>query len=95
MKRCSSISFTGHALRRMFERGLMNNEVLFAIQTGEVIMDYPDDRPHPSQLRLGWVGEKAIHDLVSQASGNDACYVITAYYPALAIWADDFKTRRS
>jgi len=33
--------------------------------------------------------------VVSQASENDACYVITAYYPALAIWADDFKTRRS
>lgn len=79
----------------MFERGLSNEEVIYVIQTGEVVMDYPDDRPYPSELRLGWVSSKAIHVVVSQDHENDACYVITAYYPSLEVWNEGFKSRRS
>lgn len=91
---CSSITYTGHALRRMFDRGLSVQEVTTVIQSGVVIMDYPDDTPFPSQLRLGWVRSKAIHVVVSKNPEKDSCYVITAYYPSLEIWHDDFKTRR-
>lgn len=94
MPYCTSITYTGHALRRMFERGLTKSEVVTTIQSGEVIADYPDDQPHPSQLRLGWVCQKAVHIVVSREPEQGACYVITAYYPSLNIWHDDFKTRR-
>jgi len=94
MPYCTSIAYTGHALRRMFERGLTKSEVMVAIQSGEVIMDYPDDQPYPSQLRLGWVHQKAVHVVVSRDPDIGKCYVITAYHPSLNIWHDDFKTRR-
>ena len=95
MKQCTSVTYTGHALRRMFERQLSSEEVVYTLQTGELVVDYSDDRPYPSQLRLGWVNGRAIHVVVSQNPGNDECYVVTAYYPSLEIWNDDFKTRRS
>lgn len=95
MKQCTSVTYTGHALRRMFERQLSSEEVVYTLQTGELVVDYPDDRPYPSQLRLGWVNGRAIHVVVSQNPENGECYVVTAYYPSLEIWNDDFKTRRS
>ena len=95
MKQCTSVTYTGHALRRMFERQLSTEEVVYTLQAGELVVDYPDDRPYPSQLRLGWVNGRAIHVVVSQNLENGECYVVTAYYPSLEIWNDDFKTRRS
>ncbi|TBW55211.1 DUF4258 domain-containing protein [Marinobacter halodurans] len=95
MRQCSSVSYTGHALRRMFERGLSSEEVVYVIQAGDMIMDYPDDRPYPSQLRLGWVNNRAIHVVVAQETESCACYVITAYYPTQDVWSEDFKSRRS
>jgi hypothetical protein len=95
MKQCTSVTYTGHALRRVFERQLSSEEVVYTLQTGELVVDYPDDLPYPSQLRLGWVNGRAIHVVVSQHPENGECYVVTAYYPSLEIWNDDFKTRRS
>ena len=94
MLSCTSIFYTGHALKRMFERGLLEQDIAAALKSGEIVMDYPDDRPYPSQLRLGWVNGAAIHIVVSRNPQQGACYVITAYYPSLKIWHDDFKTRR-
>ncbi|WP_413639359.1 DUF4258 domain-containing protein [Marinobacter sp.] len=95
MKQCTSVKFSGHALRRMFERLLSTEEVIFTIQTGERITGYPDDRPHPSELRLGWVDDKPVHVVVAQNQENNECYVITAYVPSPKIWNEDFKTRRN
>ncbi|KPQ28789.1 MAG: protein of unknown function containing DUF4258 domain [Marinobacter excellens HL-55] len=94
MEPCVSVSYTGHALRRMFERGLSNEEVIYTLQAGETIAEYPEDNPYPSKLKLGWVYGKAIHVVASRNPGNGECYIITAYYPSSDIWADDFKTRR-
>ena len=45
---CTEIVFSGHAIRRIFERGLGQDAILKAMRTGEVIAEYPDDSPHPS-----------------------------------------------
>lgn len=95
MKQCTSVKFSGHALRRMFDRKLSTEEVIFTIQTGETITGYPDDKPYPSELRLGWVSDKPVHVVVAQNQENNECYVITAYVPSSEIWSDDFKIRRS
>mgnify|MGYP005844707877 CR=1 FL=1 len=94
MEPCVSVRYTGHSLRRMFERGLSNEEVIYTLQAGETIADYPKDNPYPSQLKLGWVDGKAIHVVVSRNQDNGQCYIITAYYPSSDIWTDDFKIRR-
>lgn len=79
----------------MFERSMSTVDVIFTIQTGETIAGYPDDRPYPSELRLGWVNERPVHVVVAQNQENNECYVITTYVPSPEIWDDDFKTRRN
>lgn len=95
MKQCTSVKFSGHALGRMFERSLSAEEVIFTIQTGEMITGYPEDKPYPSELRLGWVNDRPVHVVVAQNQESNECYVITAYVPSPEIWNDDFKTRRN
>ncbi|MBI2917323.1 MAG: DUF4258 domain-containing protein [Chloroflexi bacterium] len=36
-------TFRGHAIRRMFKRGISVDDVRHVLATGEVIEDYPDD----------------------------------------------------
>lgn len=95
MKQCTSVKFSGHALRRMFERSLSTEDVICTIQTGETIGGYPDDKPYPSELRMGWVSDRPVHVVVAQNPENNQCYVITAYVPSPDIWIDDFKIRRN
>jgi len=39
------ILFSGHAVRRMFERVIGQPEIIEVIRSGEVITEYPDDEP--------------------------------------------------
>ena len=91
---CEQIIYSGHAVRRMFERSLLPAHVAIAIQRGEVIADYPDDSPHPSALILGFVEGKPIHAVVAVDAASHRCYVVTAYRPDPGIWAQDFRSRR-
>jgi hypothetical protein len=91
---CGKVEFSGHALRRMFERGISVDEVLVVVSTGEIIADYPDDSPLPSCLLLGIVKTRPIHVVAAKDSVNQLCVIITAYPPDPAQWQADFKTRR-
>ncbi len=91
---CKEIIFSGHAVQRMFERGLKVAEVQFIIKSGEIIASYPDDRPLPSFLFLGWVRERPLHVVVAVDAEKQQCQVVTAYIPDPALWGRDFKTRR-
>ncbi|MFQ5954886.1 MAG: DUF4258 domain-containing protein [Kiloniellales bacterium] len=62
---CDRILFSGHAIRRMFERGLRVSDVAAVLRHGEVIDVYPEDTPFPSRLMLGFVGSRAIHVVVA------------------------------
>ncbi len=48
--------FRVHAIQRMFERSIQDEDVRTVLRQGEVIEAYPDDTPYPSYLMLGWVG---------------------------------------
>ena len=91
---CASVAFSGHALSRMFERGLQRDAVLDVIRRGEIIAEYPDDRPYPSYLLLGFVTGEPLHVVVARDSGSRRCFVVTAYRPRVDLWSDDFKTRK-
>ncbi|MBN2701969.1 MAG: DUF4258 domain-containing protein [Methylothermaceae bacterium] len=79
----------------MFERGLSKDEVLNVIEHGASITEYPDDRPYPSRLLLGWIEERPIHVVVAKDWESRICFVVTAYPPNPSIWSADFKTRRT
>jgi len=49
-----------HAIKRMHERRITEAEIHRALETGQVIENYPNDTPHPSALLLGMAGIKAV-----------------------------------
>ena len=92
---CREVSFTGHAFQRMFERSVSPEEVRQVIDGGEVIQEYPDDRPFPSCLILGWVEGRALHAVVARDPDSGRCFVVTAYPPDPGLWDSEFRTRRT
>ena len=86
--------FSGHAVRRMFERGISEGDVQLVVSAGETIADYADDTPYPSRLILGFVNGRPIHVVVADAGAQAACVVITAYIPEEDQWSPDYRKRR-
>ncbi len=89
------VVFSGHAVRRMMERGLSKDGVLSVLDQGEVIADYPDDTPFPSVLLLGDVDGKPVHVVAARDKNTGDRYVITAYVPGLNVWQPGFRRRRN
>ena len=92
---CTSITYSGHVLLRMFARAVTTAMVEDVIKNGVVIEDYPADFPYPSCLILGHVGTGPLHVVVAQDPANGTCIAVTAYVPDPARWSADFKTRRT
>ena len=91
---CEQIVFTGHAVRRMFERAVGRADVLEVLRSGEVIAEYPKDKPFPSRLILGSVGGRALHVVVAVDSSRRACHIVTVYDPDRDLWDSDLRSRR-
>jgi hypothetical protein len=64
------------------------------VRNGEIIAEYPDDKPLPSKLLLDFIDEQPIHVVVAFDEIQRLCIVVTAYKPDLKFWESDFKTRR-
>jgi hypothetical protein len=45
-----NIEWQRHALERMMERKIPREAVKEVLKNGEIIEDYPDDKPYPSAL---------------------------------------------
>ena len=87
------IKWSRHALARLRERHIKIADFEKCIMCGEIIKQYPDDRPTPSCLILGWIhSECPLHIVVG--SDNEYIYAITAYYPDNNEWESDMKTRK-
>lgn len=83
-----------HTLVRLAERNISQNVVLEVILKGEVIEDYPEDRPFSSCLMFKVVKGNPFHIVVSLDEQNQKAYIITAYKPNLDKFESDFKKRR-
>lgn len=83
-----------HVLQRLGERGISQASVLEVLSTGERIEDYPEDRPYPSALFLGWAEGKPLHAVAALDKANEWAYIITAYEPDLEHFEADYKIRR-
>lgn len=86
------IIYRFHAVQRMFQRGLPEESVAYVIKNGKIIEDYPDDKPYPSSLKLGFIESEAIHVVCSES--DEAYIVITAYKPTLYKWQSGYEKRR-
>ena len=85
------IKIRHHARIRMRDRNIYIDDVIDAISSGEVIEEYPGDKPFPSCLIFSRVKEKPIH--VVCALSTEEVIVITAYPPDPHKWIK-FKVRR-
>jgi hypothetical protein len=83
-----------HALFRLTQRGISETSVIQVILNGEIIEDYPTDKPYPSCLMLGWIGQRPIHVVLSMDEENSMIYIVTTYEPTLDKFESDYKTRR-
>lgn len=95
IKNCNddTILLTAYSKNRCVERGIKFDDIKNAIQTGEIIEQYEDDKPFPSCLIFGYSENNKVLHVVLSMDGN-YIYVITAYFPNLMKWNEDFKTRR-
>lgn len=90
----SRLVFRVHAIQRMFQRGINEENVRHVLATGETIEEYPDDTPYPSRLVLGWHGSRPLHIVVADNSDAQETIVITVYEPDPRQWETDFKRRK-
>jgi hypothetical protein len=85
--------FRVHAVRRMFNRGISEDDVRKVVVSGQVIEDYPTDFPYPSRLMLGFVDGLALHVVVAYNQPEEQTIVVTVYRPDPDRWSMDFRTR--
>ena len=83
-----------HAVKRMHERCIAEEEIEHAIASGTIIENYPGDTPYPSALLLEHAGAKAVYVVYADDVADSIRIIITVYEPDTAIWCDDLKTRR-
>jgi hypothetical protein len=79
----------------MFSRDIKKDDVLYVLEHGEIIIEYPDDVPYPSRLMLGFIKNVPVHVVFAVDKEQQIGIVITAYNPDARLWAGDFKSRRS
>ncbi len=84
-----SIVFRGHAVRRMFERGLTVEDVRAVLANGET-----DDTPYPSRLVLGFQSGRALHVVAAYNAADDETIVVTAYEPDPGVWEAEFRRKK-
>ncbi|MCB1119861.1 MAG: DUF4258 domain-containing protein, partial [Chlamydiia bacterium] len=52
------LTFRVHAIRRMFERSISEDDIRNTSASGNVIQEYPDDKPYPICLVCGQANGK-------------------------------------
>ena len=81
-----------HAIQRMFERDIFEEDVEETIQNGTIVEEYLDDKPYPSFLALS-SNSKPLHVVFAKNDAENETIIITAYYPDKDKWSEDYKTR--
>ena len=88
------ITYQRHAVERMAQRGISEEDVENVLLTGNIVEQYPHDTPYPSELLLGWCVARPIHIVVATDTVNRRKIVITVYVPDPRKWEADFRRRK-
>lgn len=93
--RVGAILITDHADEEAESDGLSFDEVYFSVEHGEIIEEYPTDRPYPSCLVHGETfGGDPVHSVWAYNNRTATAVLITVYRPDPTRWAGDWKTRK-
>ena len=88
------LTYWVHAVERMFDRGITEDDVRNVLLDGETIETYRT-APYAGRLVLGWCGTRAIHVVADENRADGELIVITAYEPRLALWEFGFRRRKA
>ncbi len=92
--KANRLRFTDHADEEAAADHLTVEEIFFSVLNGEVIEDYPSDRPYPSCLIFGMTpGGVAVHSVWAYNKGNRCAVLITVYRPDPGRWVDGRERR--
>lgn len=92
--RNNRIRITDHADEEAQADGLSFDEILFSVLRGEIIEEYPTDKPYPSCLIYGesFAGDP-IHSVWAYNAETGWAVLITVYRPDPARWIN-WRIRR-
>ncbi len=90
---CTKLTYKLHSIEQMFKRSITQVEVEAVSRQGEIIAEYPKDKPYPSVLRFDFVNGRPIHIVFAQDELGE-CFIVTAYEPSVFLWEADFKTKK-
>lgn len=90
----NKIRISDHADEESQNDNLTFDEIFLSVINGEIIEDYPSDKPYPSCLIYGknFIDEP-IHSVWGYNTDNNWAVLITVYRPDPDRWID-FKNRR-
>ena len=88
-----SIVYRLHAIQRMFEREVNNDELRQIINDGKVIERYVNDSPYPSRLIWGQVNNRPLHIVITENKTENKIVVITVYEPDPRKWIKNDERR--
>lgn len=89
-----NVAITRHAEIERRADGLGYEEIYFSIVEGEIIEEYPQDKPYPSCLVYGDTFEgESVHSVWAYNESNGAAVLITVYRPDPGRWIE-FRERR-
>ena len=92
--RSNRVRITDHADEEAQADGLSYEEIYFSVLQGEIIEEYPTDRPFPSCLVYGATfSEDAIHSVWAYNRETGWAVLVTVYRPDPNRWID-WRTRR-
>jgi hypothetical protein len=83
-----------HVNMRMQKRSISRKQIVEAVSSYEIIEAYPEDKYMPSYLVYAVYHDIVIHVLFAVDLEDRNVRIVTAYYPDLIHWSDNFKTRR-
>jgi hypothetical protein len=83
-----------HAIQRMFERRVSEENIRQVLQSGEMIEDYSDEMPFPSRLMLGRRGDRPLHVVIAENGKENELVVITVYEPDPLQWKSGSRDRK-
>ena len=90
---CDEVFVTAHAAERFKQRGISIKDIRHAVNSGEIIEQYPEDYPYPSCLILG---KNLLGDYIHVVMSDEGTVsrIITAYFPDVDKWNENFKIRK-
>jgi len=89
------VRITDHADEEAYNDGLSVGEILGSIEAGEIIEDYPDDRPYPSCLILSRNPKgEVVHSVWAYNQSTRSSVLVTVYSPDPRLWIDGKVRRR-